>query len=341
MPTCHGEAATIVGTAALDRLVGTAGRDVVVALGGDDVVLGRGGDDLVCGGDGADVLRGGGGDDRLHGQAEAYRNDRGGRGFEPDLLDGGPGDDLLDAGGDPRDVSYGAHGILDFRRAARSVVVDLATGTARGQGIDTLVVPAAPDCTDACFGVVVLGSSHDDRLSGGADSDYLQGNGGDDHLDGRRGADELRAESAGRPEPGTAGDDDTLSGGPGRDLLVAWLGRDSLYGDSDDDTVWSLGGGPAEVFGGQGDDELVTSFPASPTFMVDGGAGHDAAQVLAPRRPGTGGRPEAATYDGSTGEATADQTVWGRIGTVEELFFSGGIDWSCEHTTRIEVEGCA
>jgi Ca2+-binding RTX toxin-like protein len=340
-PTCHGEAATLVGTPDRDRLVGTAGRVEVVARGGDDLVRGRGGEDLICGGGGADVLRGGPGDDRLHGQTEAYRNDRGGRYFEPDHLDGGPGDDLLDAGDDGRHVDFGSHGVLDFGRAAHGVVVDLAAGTATGQGADTLVVPRAPDCADSCFGVVVLGSGHDDQLSGTGDADHLVGDAGDDHLDGRGGADELRAESDSRPEPGAAADDDTLSGGPGRDLLVAWIGNDALYGDSDDDTVWSLGGGPSEVFGGQGDDELVISFPTSPTFMADGGEGHDAAQVLAPRRPGKGGRPEAATYDGSTGEAVANATVWGRIGTVEELFFAGGIDWTCEHTDGIEVEGCA
>src|SRR5213080_4888727 len=62
-PTCHGHAATIVGTAAGDTLVGTPGPDVIVGLGGNDQIAGRGGNDIVCGGAGADVLRGGRGSD--------------------------------------------------------------------------------------------------------------------------------------------------------------------------------------------------------------------------------------------------------------------------------------
>ena len=66
-PTCHGHAATIVGTAAGDTLVGTPGPDVIVGLGGNDQIAGRGGNDIVCGGAGADVLRGGRGSDHLQG----------------------------------------------------------------------------------------------------------------------------------------------------------------------------------------------------------------------------------------------------------------------------------
>lgn len=78
-PTCHGRAATILGSRGPDRLQGTAHSDVIVAGRGDDVVAGRGGDDSICAGRGADTIRGGGGRDRLQ---------------------GGPGDDLLDGGGE-------------------------------------------------------------------------------------------------------------------------------------------------------------------------------------------------------------------------------------------------
>ncbi|MCW2768201.1 MAG: Hemolysin type calcium-binding protein, partial [Nocardioides sp.] len=37
-PTCHGEAATIVGTAGGDFLTGTPGRDVIVGLQGSDEI---------------------------------------------------------------------------------------------------------------------------------------------------------------------------------------------------------------------------------------------------------------------------------------------------------------
>src|SRR5919204_2644107 len=70
--TCHGHAATIVGTAGDDVLVGTPGPDVIVAKGGADVVRGGGGNDIVCGGGGRDRLHGGGGADQLYGGKRAH-----------------------------------------------------------------------------------------------------------------------------------------------------------------------------------------------------------------------------------------------------------------------------
>ena len=86
IPTCFGQAATIVGTALNNVINGTAGRDVIVGLGGADTINGLGGDDLICGGDGPDVINGGDGADRIDG------------GASPDDLNGGRGDDFLDGG---------------------------------------------------------------------------------------------------------------------------------------------------------------------------------------------------------------------------------------------------
>jgi Ca2+-binding RTX toxin-like protein len=228
-PTCHGQRATIVGTAGADRLVGTPGADVVVALGGDDVVLARGGDDLVCGGDGADTLRGGAGDDRLYGETERLAVDRGGRYLVPDVLAGGPGDDLLDVGGDARGRSadWGDHGTLDFGGASQAVVVDLAAGTATGEGSDTVVAYRA---VSHGYGVVVRGSRYDDVLRGSRYGDRLVGGRGDDELAGRGGADELYAEDDSAVRPGRPADTDVLLGGPGPDRLVSQLGDDDLQG---------------------------------------------------------------------------------------------------------------
>src|SRR5204863_5454090 len=55
-PTCHGFAATIVGTSGNDTIDGTSGDDVIVAKGGADVVFGHGGDDVICGNGGSDTL---------------------------------------------------------------------------------------------------------------------------------------------------------------------------------------------------------------------------------------------------------------------------------------------
>src|SRR5918997_1117675 len=65
--TCHGNAATIVGTDGPDDLTGTPGVDVVALLNGTDTFDGLGGDDVICGGNGKDLLVGGPGDDTLDG----------------------------------------------------------------------------------------------------------------------------------------------------------------------------------------------------------------------------------------------------------------------------------
>src|SRR4051812_15945746 len=68
-PRCHGQTATIVGTAGSDNLVGTDGSDVIVGLGGDDSISSGPGDDVICGGRGADLIRLDPGDDVIDGGA--------------------------------------------------------------------------------------------------------------------------------------------------------------------------------------------------------------------------------------------------------------------------------
>lgn len=328
VPTCHGETATIVGTPAADRIVGTPGPDVVVAGDGDDVVLGRGGDDLVCGGDGADTLRGGAGNDRLYGQREAWHSDRGGTYLVPDVLDGGPGDDLLDVGGDGRTVEYGSHGTYDYSRSETAVVVDLAAGTATGQGSDTLVSAWGRDCVFSCHWITVQGSPHDDELLGSAHGDELVGNGGDDHLVGREGSDDLAADL--QLGEGTEGDD-VLAGGPGRDQLTGYVGRDTFEGNGGDDTLWSTGGGPSVLHGGTGDDRLSVWFAADPGFVLDGGPGTDDVAVEGPRR-GTG----AATVTMTDGLVVSGDVTWGTVAG-EDVGLYAPMTWVYRGTDAPEV----
>ena len=105
--TCRGKPATIVGTAASDRLVGTAKPDVIAALAGGDTIRGLGGGDLICGGPGGDLLKGGGGRDTLLGQA--------GR----DRLFGGGARDRLNAGAGRREHCDGGGG-KDLGKACES-----------------------------------------------------------------------------------------------------------------------------------------------------------------------------------------------------------------------------
>jgi len=127
--TCHGQAATIVGTQGDDRgegatrIIGTDGPDVIVALGGNDEIVGNGGDDIICAGDGHDVVIG----DSLGGEMATDGNDKiilgkgndiavgnGGNdrifgNLGNDILFGGSGNDNL-GGGPGDDVLFGDQG---------------------------------------------------------------------------------------------------------------------------------------------------------------------------------------------------------------------------------------
>jgi Ca2+-binding RTX toxin-like protein len=277
-PSCHGQRATIVGTAGNDRITGTAQADVIVALGGDDVVTGGGGDDLVCAGDGADRLAGGPGDDRLFGQRDGIGTDRGGSYRVPDELTGGPGDDVLDIGADGRRVDQeGGHGIVTYATAGGPIRVDLDRGTARGAGRDR-IVPMA--------GLEVVGSAFGDHLAGGAGPDHLVGGGGDDTLLGLGGADLLLPEGYDAPH---RNDRDTVDGGPGNDTIVARFGRDVLHGGSGDDHVTTWSSKPSEVYGDAGDD-VVEGAVAGHGFVLDGGEGDDRGYL---GRPARTTRPES------------------------------------------------
>lgn len=340
LPTCGGVRATIVGTDADDRMVATPGDDVIVALGGDDTVLGRGGDDLICGGDGVDELRGGPGDDELHGERDGYRNFRGSRYLQPDVLVGGRGDDLLDAGVDDRRVHFGSFGVLRFDGAVRGVTVDLTAGTVTGQGADTLVPVTGPDCGLGCYGVIVVGSPHDDVLLGSEGGDFLVGMAGDDTIDGRGGIDELRGEDDTGRGPADA---DTITGGDGDDMLVANVGRDVLRGDEGDDTVWSTGGGPSEVYGGAGDDRLAVPLARRPGFVLDGGEGADRAQLSGPRSPDDAPAGVTAVVtmadgpSGQVGDVVVDGVAWGTIAGIDDLELGEHVHWEYHGTDAPEI----
>ncbi len=84
--SCHGAAATLIGSRRGDRLTGTDGRDVIVGFGGNDKIYARGGRDVICARRGGDEVTAGPGADWI----------RGGRGS--DDLRSGPGRDTIRAG---------------------------------------------------------------------------------------------------------------------------------------------------------------------------------------------------------------------------------------------------
>ncbi|MEI2383691.1 hypothetical protein [Breoghania sp. JC706] len=143
--------------------------DIEYVLGSahDDVILGDGAGNVLRGYDGNDRLIGNGGNDILRGEAGN------------DVLRGGTGGDILDGGAG---IDW-----VDYSTSSAGVTVNLADagkevgGEAEG---DTLI--------DIEY---VLGSAHDDVITGDAGNNYLRGYLGDDTLTGGVGNDILRGEA--------------------------------------------------------------------------------------------------------------------------------------------------
>lgn len=238
---------TVTGTEDGDDLHGTAGADVSCGLGGDDTLMSSPGDDIYIGGDGRDRLNfaytnvaagvkadllmgtatGHGTDsldgledlsgtpfkDTLKGDSQDYPDGNGGfygnrlsGGGRGDVLGGRGGNDEIHGGagndtlipGPGDDSAYGETGIdtVSFKLSTAPVTVDMAASpSATGQG------------TDYAYGENVIGSAHNDTITGyregygsqAIDANTLWGMAGDDTLYGQAG-------------------NDTLNGGSGTDL---------------------------------------------------------------------------------------------------------------------------
>ena len=252
-----------------------------------DVLIGDGGANRLYGAAGDDSLRGAGGDDWLHGDAGA------------DRLDGGGGTDT---------VSY--------EGSKAGVTVSLATGTGRGgqaagdtlSGIENVIGSAHEDSLTGDGGANRLhGGDADDVLQGGAGADWLYGGTGDDRLTGGAGADALYGEAGSRDrasyERSNLGVTVSLATGTGRyghaegdrlagiEDLVGSDYDDTLGGDAGANRLHGGGGGNDRLEGGAGDDSLY------------GGDGNDTLQ---------GGADADRLYGGTgsdslQGEAGADR----------------------------------
>lgn len=278
-PRCQGVPATIVGTAAEDRLVGTAGKDVIVGLSGDDRISGLGGADLICGGEGSDRLLGGDGKDRLFGERDGEVTGRVGTHIIGDRLDGGLGDDYLDPGDDSRQGDESGAQEIRFASEDAAVRVDLTTtpATATGQGRDVLVVLP---------GTKVTGSSGDDVFLGSDAADLVVGRAGNDTADLGGGPD--RFEDG--PQRGSVAreDDDVVDGGPGRDEIGSRTGSDELMGGLGADRIRAGSESAALLNAGPGRDQVTATLVPRAGGVVDGGAGRDSVHFKRPDERGSG-----------------------------------------------------
>ncbi len=172
-----------------------------------------------------ETLVGTGGDDRLVG------------GIGNDMLEGGAGADQL-VGGADTDTAIYSH-------SAAGVTIDLGAGTAHGGEAEG----------DTFSGIEnLVGSSHDDVLTGDAGANRLEGGDGNDTLTGGAGA-------------------DFLSGGAGDDIFYSEgtaTGQDTIQGGDGFDTVIFTDGGNVVLTGISGVEDLDFRNNASNTATIDG-----------------------------------------------------------------------
>nr|MCU0968059.1 hypothetical protein [Rubrivivax sp.] len=314
----------VFGSALGDTLAGGVGDETLHGEGGDDSISGGGGTDRLEGGDGndtlvggagAEVIDGGGGTDLLSYAAAAAgvvvnlgaATTGGAAGTDlvggieivvgsahGDTLIGGNGNETLQGGLGNDDLQGGA-GIDVVSYAGGGVVtVNLANGTASGQGNDTIQGVEG-----------VIGSSFADSLTGGDGSEFFEGGAGNDTVAGGSGFDTLVFDGAAGAvqvhlgngtATGAAGNDSfsgieavrggsgadsltaaasfgsSLEGAGGNDTLVGQGSIDTLRGGAGDDTITDVGGFRNQLFGDAGNDSIAGGTGIDNLF---GGDGHD------------------------------------------------------------------
>lgn len=232
--------------------VGTAGNDDLNGGFGNDSIYGGAGEDSIDGGSGNDYIDGGIDGDRLSGEMgnDTVYGDTGN-----DLIWGEAGDDYLDGGADIDVVGY--------TFASSSVIVNLALGTATGEGNDTLINIEG-----------VFGSNFDDYLSGDIGDNIFQGSDGNDTLVGGAGLDSVIYSKDSSVTVNLAVGTST---GEGEDTLISIedvIGSnysDTLIGNTENNRLWG-GNGDDNLWGGTGNDYLSGDADKD---QLAGGAGND------------------------------------------------------------------
>ncbi len=244
------------------------------------------------------------------------------------LFAGGGGDDYIDG--------RGGFDYADYRLAVAGVTVslNLSTQSTGGAGTDTLINIEG-----------LVGSQHNDALTGNAGANSLYGLGGDDTLLGE-GGDDLLVGGAGH---------NTLDGGSGFDTvsyetetrgLRIWLGDgwqefdgpNAPYSYEWGDTLISIEG----VIGGLGSDLLVGSAGNNTIFgnaghdTISGGDGDDVLEGGAGDDGLTGGAgfdtlSYATSASGVSVNLTAVQPDWWWMGSANVHTGGAGVDQLMDH----------
>ncbi|UVC10134.1 hypothetical protein IHQ71_05885 [Rhizobium sp. TH2] len=278
-----------------DRFFGGTGRDYLLGLEGNDVLDGGADLDVLLGGTGNDTLVGGAGNDILGGD---NGNDYLLGGSGNDLLNGGGGDDRLE-GSSGADSFVGGQGsdTVVYSQSFAAIHINLRIGAT---ALDT---PSGSEATGDSFESIenVIGSRHNDIITGtdgendlfgGFGNDLLFGGAGGDILDGDVGVDTASYGSSaggvrvtlndatlglGSFAAGGDAEDDTLIsienliGSNFVDRLTGNSGRNTINGGNGDDIIHGLDGTDI-ILGGAGSDQL---FGGNQNDTLNGGDGDD------------------------------------------------------------------
>jgi Ca2+-binding RTX toxin-like protein len=163
-----------------DTLVGGAGNDILLGLAGNDTLIGGAGNDKIYGGSGDDIIDGVTGHDMgnefgspIH---PAYVSK------EHDALFGGAGNDHIYSAGNSEIVGGSGFDTLDYSRFDGSVSVDLTRHL-------SLLSNGTGDYIEGVE--ALIGTSHNDSLSGDKRANTIDGGAGNDIIIGGKGADIL------------------------------------------------------------------------------------------------------------------------------------------------------
>jgi Ca2+-binding RTX toxin-like protein len=272
----------------IENLTGSAFNDTLTGDGNANVINGADGNDTIQSGAGNDTVNGGAGNDALI---------------------GGTGDDSLD-GGSGTDTA-------DYTASAGAVTIILSSGTATGEGSDTL--SNIENVTGSAFGDQLYGDGAANTLDGGNGNDTLQGGAGNDTILGGAGTDTVY---------GGAGND-SLDGGTGTNIAnynldIAGVTVNLSTGTATDgwgntDTLSNIqfvsGSNYADTITGDANNNTLTGY--SGADALDGGGGVNTVNY----------RVDVAgvTVNLSTGTATDG---WGNTDTLSNIQNASGSDYA-------------
>jgi Ca2+-binding RTX toxin-like protein len=321
----------IIGDASDQQFVGLGGNDLFEPLSGLDSVTGGGGTDTVSYasesgpivGDLSSVEFGnisapGGNDstfevENLIGSAQ---DDQVTGGTENNVFDGRGGADQLNGGAGGSDTAA-------YSGIATGVTANLTSGTATGQGSDTLT--NIDNLIGSSESDSLIGDGNSNTLDGGGSGDNLEGLGGNDTLSDPTGGDQDSARYENSPGPGgivadlVAGTVNGTAAGAGSDTLSGVLEisgtnfDDVMTGDANDNLFTGRSGN--DLFAPLGGADIVNDNAGTDTISYAAEMGPIVTADLSSGNPGNvtapGGNDQVFGVENLIGSAQDDQVTGG------------------------------